>query len=100
MNHILKTKREYQNLSDPLCIVNILLGPRTVHSREVLLYTNSTEIGETGHSIGAMNTHFILGHRANTKQNSKKNIASTQLKHVNYTDIFKPVKNVGFKVSL
>ena len=31
------SKREYQDLGDPLRIVNILRGPRTVHYREVLL---------------------------------------------------------------
>ena len=37
MNNILKTEREYENIGEP-CIVNILLGPLTVHYREVLLY--------------------------------------------------------------
>ena len=41
-NSILKMKLEYENLGDSLCehpdIVNNLLGPVTVHDREVLLY--------------------------------------------------------------
>ena len=40
--NILKRKRDYKNLAiimgEHLCTVNILLGPRTVHYREVLLY--------------------------------------------------------------
>ena len=41
MNNILKKKREYDNLVDPLmypCIVNIVFGPMTVQYREVLQY--------------------------------------------------------------
>ena len=42
VNNILKRKRDYQNLAILLgehpCIMNIFLGPVTVHYREVLLY--------------------------------------------------------------
>ena len=37
-------------LGEHLCIINVLLGPVTVHYREVLLYTN-TSLGQVTQKV-------------------------------------------------